>query len=52
MPLTKEVFFRNKKKIISFLSKEEMLEKIEMSWLSQSEKSDPAKKTKGFIKRN
>ena len=50
MPLTKEVFFRNKKRAITFLSKEEMLEKIELFWLSESARKDPVKKQTGILK--
>lgn len=49
MPLIKEVFFKNKQKAITFLTKDEMLEKAN-SWLSESDKKDIVKKEKALFK--
>lgn len=51
MPIIKEVFFKNKKKQISFLNQEEMLEKITKSLISEDDKKDPTKKEKAILEK-
>lgn len=51
MPIIKEVFFKNKKKQISFLNEEEMLEKITKSLISEDDKKDPTKKEKAILEK-
>lgn len=49
MPLIKEVFFNNQKKIISILDKQEMLNKANV-WVSETAKKDYLEKQKSILK--